>query len=166
MLIGVFAWKGTWDLLDTGVDSFVGPNKKLKSLTLTLIIGYALYIFLIILEKILKRIKCLSIPENKKFRMVTEDLVYLVAYFAMIAVWRTFWSGYDYFVLPSPYRVYIIFGTHCLAFIILVLFKLGSSVYGPAGTSAQPTTTTIATNAAPFKFSLFDIEYFYPPKFR
>lgn len=164
MIISVFIWKGVWDLLDTGVDQLF-DNNKLHSIMFTLGLGYAIYLLLMVFERLLRNQS--SLNNHRHLRSLTEDLLYLVAYFSMVATWRSFWSGFDQLCLvdETPHRVYLIVGAHFLTFILLFGLKLGSSVYGPAGASNEPADTSSSSSTSSTSsfnsFKLFDIRYFF-----
>lgn len=160
MIISVFIWKGVWDLLDTGVDQ-IFDNNKVHSIMFTLVLGYSIYLGLMLVERLLKSLSSFNSLNKPQLRSLTEDVLYLVAYFSMVATWRSFWSGFDQLCLvdETPHRVYLIVGAHFLTFILLFALKLGSSVYGPAGASNEPADTSSTSGFNHFK--LFDIRYFF-----
>lgn len=156
MIISVLVWKGVWDLFDVGSDKLFPENKTI-SILFTLAIGYLLYIILMVIERSLKSVSMFNTTNKKLIRVLTEDVIYLLAYFSMVATWRSFWSGFDQLCLnETPYRVYLISGAHTLTFLLLFVAKLGSSLYGPAGVSNEPT----GPDGSFSSFKLFDIRYF------
>lgn len=163
MLLSVFAWKGIWDLLDVGAENLMSAlgfvQTKLVSIYFTCAFGYTLYIFLILIEKLLVSVRFFRIKYSRS--LFVQDLFYILSYFSMVAVWRTFWSGYDYFCLQSAYKQFIIFSTHLACFFLVCLLKLGSSLYGPAGLTSFIEDDNQNNRAHDSKTQkLLEIEYF------
>ena len=158
LLISLFAWKGAWDLVDMG-SLFLFDESKLKSFIFTGILGYGLYILLILFQKIYS-----NFQTNKRYvkRKHVEDCIYIFSYISMVAVWRTFWNGYDYYVFNLDNYTYLIFLSHFGIFILLFMLKLGSSLYGPGGLSsnADLNKNSLPIDAKILNDNFFEIKYF------
>ncbi|CAF0909816.1 unnamed protein product [Brachionus calyciflorus] len=154
--ISLFAWKGLWDLIDIG-SLYLMNGSTFKSLFLTGLLGYSLYLCLIIFQAFLIRNKMCLIR-----RKIIEDLVYILSYLSIVAVWRTFWNGYDYFIFMIESRELIFLVTHFGIFILMVILKLDSSLYGPGGSNLiMENTYKYNQPVGKTNFDqLFEIKYF------
>ena len=165
MMIAVFIWKGFWDLSVDGIAHFLDnsmENAELVSLCIAGLIGYGIYFLLIFYEHLVNRYQnlvCLRV----KF---IKDLVYLVSFLSVVFVWRFYWEGYDYFVLKSEYKTYIIIATHFASLFVLMLLQVGTILYGPGGlnTSYEDESVDELSGRAYFsinpRLKFFDINFF------
>lgn len=156
ILISLFAWKGVWDLIDMG-SLLLFEESKIQSYAFTCILGYGLYLVLIIFQKIY-----LNLKTNKRSikRKSIEDVIYIMSYISMVAVWRTFWNGYDYFIFSLNEKSHIIFSTHFGIFIFLFVLKLGSSLYGPGGLNSNVDLNKNALTIDSKSDNFFEINFF------
>lgn len=143
-ILCVFAWKGLWDLVDTNLDSLVltfasKSSHKIISLLITMIIGLLMYTFLFVYQsfRAAEPISNSIRTADNKIAVLAHDLFHFAAYFAMICWWRTYWSGYDYFVLESTYKLVIIAFTHLFSFLFLFTTKFATAIYGPVSSSSS-----------------------------
>lgn len=133
--IAVFAWKGTWDVVDIGIKNIIkyfsnAQDLNTKSLIAACVIGYSLYFALISIDHYLaERYK----KFGKRLKKFTEDFLIIVAYFSMVAVWFTIWSSYDLIVAEKPNKDLINMVIHFTVIILFCSMGITSALFGPVG---------------------------------
>lgn len=136
MLLNVLIWKGIWDMLERGImDLFASETITYWfTIKLTLVVGYFLFfltffVHVFIVEEIKRRNRSLKLIA---FKSNLLNAFYLVCFLSLVALWRTFFSGFDHFVLKHVKRDYFILGSHFLIFFLMYLVGLGPALNGPA----------------------------------
>jgi hypothetical protein len=145
--ISVLAWKGCYDLFDIGLVELLSrylkdENKdriEFFSIMITLAFGYATFALIILIERVIvKLIKKRHIFSEFNFdtsqinQTHSMNVYYFLAYWSMIAIWRTFFFGYDFFVLEHKPRHFILVATHFLTFAFMYSIGMVSTLIGPA----------------------------------
>ena len=85
VFFSVYAWKGFWDLLDIGLEEDLlenYTNAKLISLTITALLGYGIFFFLIFIQRF-------HMSNNLK------EILHFFAYISIVSLWRTYWDGME-----------------------------------------------------------------------
>lgn len=141
MFISLLIWKGIWDLFEVGILDMLESEKIDYGLTIymTLIIGYFLFLLTIVVEKVIiyvliRRREMLTQADIRKLNVRSHllNIYYLVCLLVAIAIWRTFFSGYDYFVGKSEKRNLIYVLSHAIIFLAMYASGLSSALNGPA----------------------------------
>ncbi len=137
VLISIYVWKGVWDLFDVGMnDLFNTTDNPILSVFLSAIFGYSLYFILIFIH-----IKCYSSTSSQLddfnssrtqivVRNLKKDLFYTMMYISLVAIWRTWWNGYDLIINENSYTIFI---THFITIIVCFMTKSSNIIYGPSG---------------------------------
>lgn len=152
MLLGVFAWKGVWDVFEFLINDYLNSYECIKfySILMSASIGYSIFLFCIFIEKIIKL--------NRKSIDLNESLIsiyFILCFFGLVAIWRAFFALFDYFVLPSQFKIEISIATHLVIFPIMYLLGLVSALNGPAGFDSDDNKDQNSTDK-----TLFSIKYF------
>lgn len=121
MGISVIMWKGIYDLFDFGT-IYLASDSRPYSLLISGAIGYGLYVLVLAIDA----------SSRAKRQMALKELLFLLAYFGMVAVWRTCWVGFDLLVLDSDQSEWLVFVVHYTTLILTSSLKLMSSLVGPS----------------------------------
>lgn len=131
----MLAWKGSWDLIEISFKSFAKyiypeDDYELMGFIFSGVLGYIIFFYLFGVQKAFMKFKMRTRPT-----IFVEDIFSLLAYFGMVLIWQSFWSGYDHFITDSVYRDLIILLTHFLIVIIFCIFKISRCLNGPSSGS-------------------------------
>jgi hypothetical protein len=80
---------GIWDMFDATAELFKS-SKTLYSCFITGSVGFILFIFLIVFERLVQKSKLIN--KNGKIFKILSELNLFLAYISITAVWRTYWS--------------------------------------------------------------------------
>ena len=137
-MISTLIWKGIWDFWEIGVAGLFDTNQKYYSLLTTGLIGYSIFFLIILYQNKLLDSEMINI-KNLYIKTLLMDLFYSLAFFSLNGIWFTMWSLFDNFALNSPYQTYIIILTHFISTFIICICKVGTTLYGPAGSDSNDT---------------------------
>jgi hypothetical protein len=143
--ISVLAWKGCYDTLDIGLVEWLARfaesenRAKLFSIIVSLVLGYASFAIIVFVERLLvKLVKAKAIYSKFNFdtsqinQTHSMNVYYFLAYWSMIAIWRTFFFSYDFFVLEHKPKHLIVLLTHLGTFAFMYSIGMVSTLIGPA----------------------------------
>lgn len=125
-------------MLERGIYELFGNDELITywfTIKLTLVAGYFLFFLTYFVHKFVademkRRNRSLKLVA---FKSNLLNLFYLVCFLSLVSLWRTFFSGFDYFLLDHPKRDFYIPGAHLLIFLLMYLVGLGPALNGPAG---------------------------------
>jgi hypothetical protein len=137
VLISIYVWKGVWDLYDIGMnDLFDIADNQILSIVLSGLFGYALFFILIFVNykwysSINSQLVDLNSSRTKSIlRTLKEDIFYTMMYISLVAIWRTWWNGYDLIINENSYTIFI---THFVTIVVCFMTKSSNIIYGPSG---------------------------------
>lgn len=137
VLISIYVWKGVWDLYDVGMnDLFDTADNPILSIVLSGIFGYSLFFILIVIHykwysSTTSQLADLNSSRSKRIlRNLKEDLFYTIMYISLVAIWRTWWNGYDMIINENSYTIFI---THFFTIVACFMTKSSNIIYGPSG---------------------------------
>ncbi|XP_037870502.1 uncharacterized protein LOC101740376 isoform X3 [Bombyx mori] len=116
----VFVWRGSWALLDI----FILPDNLVKSLWISLALGYALVIMTFSLQVPM----CWAAARLRGApRLLLADVYHLVSFFATVNVWRGVWGLLNVYFFPD-WPKFSNWCTHIVSFCLLVLLNCSNSI--------------------------------------
>ena len=171
MLISVYAWKGIWDVFEFGIIEHLSPDIdeiKFFSIVICGIIGYFIFVFILIVEKLgiylinkRKLFKKLNFKLDDINDTFLVNLFYLIGFVGLVSIWRTFFAGFDYFVLGSAHKKYIIIASHFSIFLFMYSIGLSTALNGPGGFDSPSVQEESENENVEFNFEKFlTIKYF------
>ena len=130
-LLCILAWRGIYRWFDV----FLYPSNEDKSASASLLIGYALFFFLMYTQSFQNDICLLSTFIKLNYPSFIENLRHLCAFIVCVLIWRGYWILIDAhiatlsFVSKSPYIFYLL--ALLISFVTLSIMKTASSINGP-----------------------------------
>ena len=85
MLLSVFAWKGIYDLIDTGLEQDLLRHLAhlehflYYSWLISFLVGYFIFFLFMFVQEF-------------KLRKGVEEIMQIFAYFSIVMIWRTYWE--------------------------------------------------------------------------
>jgi len=117
-------------------DLFGTTDNQVLSLVLSGVFGYTLFFILIFIHykwyssSTSQLVDFNSSRAKILLRNLKEDLFYTMMYISLVAIWRTWWNGYDLIINENSYTIFL---THLFTIVACFLTNSSNIIYGPSG---------------------------------